>query len=125
MFLGSVPNAVLFGSGRGDRLAQLGGPTLLLTQGVQIVVVLAGAGLIGLAIVSVAGVCLGLVMTASMVGRITGSSIRHGRFRRSVLADLLRFGMRQSVISRGWGDRLPTRCRCDRLDSAHRPGRPL
>jgi len=101
MFLGSVPNAVLFGSGRGDRLAQLGGLTLLLTQGVQIVVVIAGAGLVGLAIVSVAGVCLGLTLTASMVGRITGSASRHGDFRRSVLADLLRFGVRQSVISVG------------------------
>ncbi len=54
IFLASVPNAVLFGSGRGDRLAQLGGLTLVVTQRVQIVVVIAGGGLVGLAIVSVA-----------------------------------------------------------------------
>ena len=101
LFLGSVPNAVLFGSGRGDRLAQLGVLTLLVTQLAQIVVVIGGAGLIGLAIVSVAGVCLGLIIAASMVGRITGSSIRRGHFRRAVLVDLLRFGGRQSVISVG------------------------
>jgi O-antigen/teichoic acid export membrane protein len=46
MFLGSVPNAVLFGSGRGDRLAQLGGLTLICTQATQIVVVVAGGGLV-------------------------------------------------------------------------------
>jgi O-antigen/teichoic acid export membrane protein len=101
MFLGSVPNAVLFGSGRGDRLAQLGGLTLVISQGVQIVVVIAGAGLVGLAIVSLAGVCLGLVLMAAMVHRVTGSSIRDGHFRRSVLVDLLRFGARQTVISLG------------------------
>jgi O-antigen/teichoic acid export membrane protein len=101
MFLGSVPNAVLFGSGRGDRLAQLGGLTLICTQATQIVVVVAGGGLVALAVVSTAGVIVALVMTAAMVGRITGSSIRHGRFRRSVLVDLLRFGGRQSVISVG------------------------
>ena len=101
LFLGSVPNAVLFGSGRGDRLAQLGGLTLVLTQLVQIVVVVSGGGLVALAIVALGGVLVALVMTAFMVGRVTGSSVRHGHFRRSVLVDLLRFGGRQSVISLG------------------------
>lgn len=101
LFLGSVPNAVLFGSGRGDRLAQLGGLTLVLTQLVQIVVVVSGGGLVALAIVALGGVVVSLVMTAAMVGRVTGSSVRHGHFRRSVLVDLLRFGGRQSVISLG------------------------
>lgn len=100
-FLASVPNAVLFGSGRADRLTQIGGITLVLTQAAQIVVVLAGGGLVGLAVVWVCGVLVGLVMTAAMVSRVTGSSIRRGHFRRAVLTDLLRFGGRQSVISMG------------------------
>ena len=44
LFLSTVPNSVLFGSGRGDRLSQIGLLVLLLTQGGQIVAVLAGAG---------------------------------------------------------------------------------
>lgn len=100
-FVASVPNAVLFGSGRGDRLAQIGGLTLVVTQLVQIVVVAAGGGLVGLAIVWVGGVLFGLMVGAAMVGRVTGSSIRRGHFRRAVLVDLLRFGSRQSVISLG------------------------
>jgi O-antigen/teichoic acid export membrane protein len=101
MFVASVPNAVLFGSGRGDRLAQLGGLTLVLTQLVQIIVVVSGGGLVALAVVALGGMLVGLVMTAVMVGRVTGSSVRRGHFRRTVLVDLLRFGGRQSIISVG------------------------
>ena len=101
LFLQSVPNAVLFGSGRADRSAQVGLLTLVLTQGAQIVVVVDGAGLVGLAIVSVVGAAIGLGVGASLIHRVTGSSIRHGRFNRPLLAELLVFGGRQSVISLG------------------------
>ncbi len=99
LFLGSVPNAALFGSGRGDRLAQVGIAALILTELGQILLVLAGAGLEGLAAMSAAGALVGLVVTAALVARATGTSIRRGRFRRAVLVDLLRFGGRQVVIS--------------------------
>jgi O-antigen/teichoic acid export membrane protein len=99
MFLGAVPNAVLFGSGRSDRLSQFGLFTFLLTQLGQIIVVLAGGGLIALALVSLGGVCLGLTICASIVGRITGASIRSGHFNRTLLGDLLRFGGTQAVVS--------------------------
>jgi O-antigen/teichoic acid export membrane protein len=99
LFLQSVPNAVLFGSGRADRSAQVGLLTLILTQGAQIVVVVAGGGLVGLAVVAVVGAAIGLGVGASLIHRITGSSIRHGRFNRPLLRELLAFGGRQSVIS--------------------------
>ena len=100
-FLAVVPNSVLFGSGRGDRLSQIGLVALLATQVGQVVAVLAGAGLIALAILQTAGVGLGLALTASVAGRVTGSSLRRGRFSRPLLKELLRFGGLQSVVSLG------------------------
>jgi O-antigen/teichoic acid export membrane protein len=99
IFLAAVPNAVLFGSGRSDRLSQIGLLTFVLSQVGQIVVVILGGGLIALAIVSLVGVCLGLAISAALVGRVTGSSIRHGHFDRSVLRELLSFGGMQAVIA--------------------------
>jgi O-antigen/teichoic acid export membrane protein len=101
MFVTSVPKSVLFGSGRGDRLAQFGLLTFILTQLGQIVVVILGGGLIALAIVFVAGGILALVICAAFVGRITGASIRTGHFDRALLGDLLRFGALQAMISLG------------------------
>ena len=101
LFLSVVPNSVLFGSGRGDRLSQIGLLVLLLTQGGQIIAVLAGAGLIALGILQMAGVAVGLVLAASLAGRVTGSSIRSGHFNRPLLKELLRFGGLQSIISLG------------------------
>ncbi len=101
LFLSVVPNSVLFGSGRGDRLSQIGLLVLLLTQGGQIVAVLAGAGLIALGILQMAGAGIGLVLAASLAGRVTGSSIRSGHFSRPLLKQLLRFGGLQSIISLG------------------------
>ena len=98
-FLCSVPNAVMFGSGRGDRLAQFGLLTLVLTSVGQIAVVLSGAGLIGLALVSLAGALLGLTISTAFAGRATGASIRKGHFDRTLLSDMLRFGGVQSVIA--------------------------
>jgi O-antigen/teichoic acid export membrane protein len=98
-FLCSVPNAVMFGSGRSDRLAQFGLLTLLLTALGQIAVVLSGAGLIGLSLVSLAGALFGLVICTAFAGRATGSSIRKGHFDRALLVDMLRFGGVQSVVA--------------------------
>ncbi len=101
LFLSTVPNSVLFGSGRGDRLSQIGLLVLLVTQGGQIVAVLAGAGLIALGILQAAGMGIGLVLAASLAGRVTGSSIRRGHFSRPLLKELLQFGGLQSIISLG------------------------
>ncbi len=98
-FLATAPNALLFGAGRGDRLAQIGLVTLILTEVVQILVVLAGGGLIALAVIQTAGVALGLVICAVAAARITGSPIRQGRFRRPLLRELIRFGGLQAVIA--------------------------
>jgi O-antigen/teichoic acid export membrane protein len=98
-FLATGPNAVLFGAGRGDRLAQIGLLTLVLTQLGQILAVLAGAGLIALAVLQAAGLAVGLVLSTLAVQRITGFSIRRGRFRRSLLGELVRFGGIQAIIS--------------------------
>ena len=100
-FINSVPAAVLFGSGRADRQAQIGLIGLFATQIAQVVVVLAGGGLIGLGVVTVAGTALGLVMNTVIVRRINGDSLRRGSFDRAVLADLLRFGGRNTVVSLG------------------------
>jgi O-antigen/teichoic acid export membrane protein len=99
MFLSTVPNAVLFGSGRNDRMSQIGVVTLILMQAAQIVAVVLGAGLMAVAVLQTAGVAVTLVISASVVHRITGSSILHGRFSRKLLGELLRFGGVQSVVS--------------------------
>ncbi len=62
---------------------------------------LAGAGLIALGILQAAGAAVGLVLAASLAGRVTGSSIREGHFSRPLLKQLLRFGGLQSIISLG------------------------
>lgn len=62
---------------------------------------LAGAGLIALAVLQAAGIGLGFALTASVAGRITGSSLRRGRFDGSLLRELLRFGGMQTMIALG------------------------
>ena len=91
-FLSVVPNAVLFGSGRNDRQTQIGLVTLVLMEVGQIVAVSLGAGLIAVAVLQLAGVALTLALSAALVGRVTGSSMRRGRFSGVLLRDLLRFG---------------------------------
>ena len=98
-FLQSVPTAVLFGSGRGDRTIQIGIVVLFVTQLGQIAVVLVGGGLVGLALVSTVGAAVGLVLTVLSVSRATGSSMRHGHFDRALLGELLRFGSLQTVVT--------------------------
>jgi O-antigen/teichoic acid export membrane protein len=98
-FLTSVPSAILFGSGRSDRLSQVGLAGMLVTQLAQIGVVLAGGGLVALGAVSVAGALLSLTASSYVARRVTGTSIRRGKFRRSILTDLLRFGGRNTAIS--------------------------
>ncbi len=98
-FLGTVPGAVLFGSGRNDRQAQIGIATLLLMELAQIIAVVAGAGLLALALLQLAGTAVSLVVGLTVVKRITGASLRAGRFRRAVLTDLLRFGGVQSLVA--------------------------
>lgn len=98
-FLATAPNALLFGAGRGDRLAQIGLITLILTEVGQILAVLAGGGLIALAILQTAGLALGLVISAFAASRVTGSPLRHGRFRRPLLGELIRFGGLQATIA--------------------------
>jgi O-antigen/teichoic acid export membrane protein len=98
-FLATGPTAVLFGAGRGDRLAQIGLLTLVLTELGQIIAVLAGAGLIVLAILQAAGIAVGLVLSTLAVRRITGFTFRRGRFRRALLGELVRFGGIQAIIS--------------------------
>ena len=98
-FLRSVPTAVLFGSGRGDRTILIGIVVLFVIQLGQITVVLLGGGLVGLALVSTVGAAVGLILTVMSVGRVTGSSVRHGHFDRAVLGDLLRFGSLQTVVA--------------------------
>jgi len=58
---GHRPNALLFGAGRGDRLAQIGLITLILTEVGQILAVLAGAASCT-GILQTAGLALGLVI---------------------------------------------------------------
>ena len=101
MFLSTVPNAVLFGSGRNDRQTQFGLVTMLLVQVGQIVAMVAGAGLMAVAILQTAGVAVTLVITASIVHRITGASIRRGHFNRRLLRELLSFGGVQTVVALG------------------------
>ena len=79
-FVATVPNALLFGSGRNDRQAQIGLATLLLMECGQIVAVVAGAGLVAVALLQLAGVAVTLAVSASVVRRITGASLRSGRF---------------------------------------------
>jgi O-antigen/teichoic acid export membrane protein len=101
MFLSTVPNAVLFGSGRNDRQTQIGLITMLLVQVGQIVAMVAGAGLMAVAVLQTAGVAVTLVISASIVHRITGASMRHGHFSRRLLRELLSFGGVQTVVALG------------------------
>jgi len=98
-FVAAVPNAVLFGVGRSDRSQQIGLAGLFVTQIAQVVVVLAGAGLVGLGIVTLLGNLFSFAMNSLLVRRITGHSVRAGRFQRHILTDLLRFGGRNTVIA--------------------------
>lgn len=100
-FVASVPDAMLFGSGRSDRQAQIGLATLSLTQIAQVVVVLAGGGLIGLAVVTAAGSLFGFVLSWAMVRRLHDGGVNRGRFDRAVLGDLLRFGGRNMIVAIG------------------------
>ncbi len=98
-FLGTVPGIVLFGSGRNDRQSQIGLATLVLTELGQIIAVVCGAGLLALAVIQLAGVAVTLAVGVTLVKRITGASLRSGRFSRPLLGDLLRFGGVQSVVT--------------------------
>jgi O-antigen/teichoic acid export membrane protein len=98
-FIGSVPSAVLFGAGRGDRQSQIGAVGFIVTQITQVVVVLAGGGLIGVAIVSLGGVLFGTVVSSVIIRRTTGSTVIQGHFRRDLLVELIRFGGRNTVIA--------------------------
>jgi O-antigen/teichoic acid export membrane protein len=89
----------MFGSGRGDRLAQFGLLTMVLTSVGQVAVVVTGGSLIALAVVSLAGAFFGLTISTAFAGRATGASIRRGHFDRTMLGDMLRFGGVQSVIA--------------------------
>ena len=100
-FVGSVPSAILFGAGRGDRQSQIGGLGLILTELCQVLVVLAGGGLVGLALVTLGGTLFSFGFTSGIVRRTTGSTVYNGRFRRDLLIDLLRFGGRNTAIAVG------------------------
>ena len=99
MFLNSAPAAVLFGSGRADRAEQIGLVFILATQGAQVVVVLAGGGLVGLGVVTLVTAACGFVVSTLVVRRMNGATVRHGRFDRAGLVDLLRFGSRNMAIA--------------------------
>ena len=98
-FVTGVPNSVLFGIGRSDRMSQLNLVSMLVTQGAQVVVVLLGGGLVWLGVVTLAGNLITYVMTMLLVRRLTGHTLRAGTFRRAILVDLLRFGGRNTVIA--------------------------
>jgi O-antigen/teichoic acid export membrane protein len=59
----------------------------------------AGAGLLALALLQLAGAAVTLMVGLAVVKRVTGASLRTGRFRRSLLTDLLRFGGIQSLVA--------------------------
>ena len=99
MFLNSAPVAVLFGSGRADRSEQIGLGFILTTQTSQVVVVLAGGGLVGLGVVTLVTALGGLAVNTIVVRRMHGDAARGGRFDRAGLGDLLRFGSRNMAIA--------------------------
>lgn len=98
-FVAAVPTAVLFGVGRSDRQAQISLAGMFLTQVAQVVVVLAGAGLVALGIVTLIGTLLSYLMTSVLVSRMTGLQVTSGSFKREILKDLLAFGGRNTVIA--------------------------
>ena len=98
-FVATVPSALLFGSGRNDRQTQIGLATFLLMECGQIVAVVAGAGLIAVALLQLAGAAVTLAVSVSLVRRITGASLRSGRFSRPLLRELLRFGGVQTLVA--------------------------
>ncbi len=98
-FVTGVPNAVLFGVGRSDRSSVITLGSTLVTQGAQVVVVVLGGGLVWLGVVTVVGTFVTFVMTSFVVRRITGHTVRSGRFERSIMVDLLRFGGRNTIIT--------------------------
>jgi O-antigen/teichoic acid export membrane protein len=98
-FVTAVPNAVLFGVGRSDRTSVITLISTLLTQVAQVVVVIAGGGLVWLGAVTLAGTVGTFTMTSLVVRRVTGHTVRSGRYDRAVLVDLLRFGGRNTVIA--------------------------
>ncbi len=98
-FVTAVPNAVLFGVGRSDSSSMITLVSTLATQGAQVVVVICGGGLVWLGVVTVAGSFVTFVATSLAVRRLTGHTVRTGRFDRAILSDLLRFGGRNTVIA--------------------------
>jgi O-antigen/teichoic acid export membrane protein len=98
-FVTGVPNAVLFGIGRSDRSSQINLVSLLIIQGAQLAVVLAGGGLVWLGAVTLAGNVVTYLLVSLMVRRLTGHTLLAGHFQRSILVDLLRFGGRNTVIA--------------------------
>lgn len=98
-FLTLVPQAVLFGSGRSDRLSQVGLLALVITQVSQAIVAVLGAGLVGVAACALIGGAIGLLLTAALVQRATGADLRAGHFSRPLFGELVRSGSQILVIA--------------------------
>ncbi len=94
--------AALFGSGRNDRSAVLNivlAPSII---GAEILVVLAGGGLVGLFAVSAVGAIVGLLATNRLAAR-TGLPVRgRGRATWPMLKELMRAGLRNVMVSAAW-----------------------
>ena len=95
----AVPSAVLFGVGRSDRSSVITLCSTLVTQGAQVLVVVLGGGLVWLGVVTLAGTTVTFVLTSLVVRRVTGHTVRSGRFQRSILVELLTYGTRNTVIA--------------------------
>jgi O-antigen/teichoic acid export membrane protein len=99
-FVTNVPNAILFGAGRSDRLVLVAVISNAGVQGAQIVVILFGGGLVSLFCVSVVGLLASLLLSHHFVKRM---GIRTDRtlLNRNTFVHLVRDGSRNMVITMG------------------------
>jgi len=97
-FIGTLPAALLFGSGRGD-LSALIGLTGIGVPIVQILVMVLGGGLLSLVAVTVCGATASLGWTAFAARRLVSRRPRREDVRRATLLALLRTGLRNASVS--------------------------
>jgi len=97
-FIGTIPKAILFGSGRGDISALIG----LTGIGVQIVQILAmvlGGDLVSLVAITACGATVSLGLTAFAARRLVSRRPRREDVRRATLLAFLRTGLRNASVS--------------------------
>jgi len=97
-FIGSISEALIFGSGRGDLLVALGLLVGTSVQAVQIVVVFFGGGALGLVEVTAGGSLVGLLVTSAVACRFVPRRPHLEDVNGVLFKELIRNGLRNTAV---------------------------